>query len=368
MSARWLPLGVVSALLSACKEPDDTPQLLEALERAAIATPALAASAAHRPHVNPRLLRRFEPLRAQLDSAANPITPAKVELGHMLFFDRRLSRQHDVSCSSCHDLKRYGADQQRTSPGSRGGRGTRNTPTVYNAAGHFAQFWDGHANDVETQAAGPLLNPTEMALPSPEHGVRVLKSMPAYVTAFKEAFPEDADPVTFVNIGRALGAFERRLTTPARWDDYLRGKSEALSNREMEGLAVFANAGCMSCHMGELVGGSMYQKAGAVQAWPNQKDQGRYETTKQEADRMMFKVPSLRNVVETAPYFHDGSVPTLDLAVRMMGQHQLGMTLSDDDVSAIVAWLGSLTGKLPEQYLEAPKLPANTASTPRPLP
>jgi len=368
MRARRLLLGVGSALLSACNEPDETPQLLKALERAAVAAPAPAATAGRRPTVNPRLLRRFEPLRAELDSAANPITPAKVELGRMLFFEQRLSRQQDLSCSSCHDLKRYGADQQRTSPGTHGSRGTRNTPTVYNAAGSFAQFWDGHANDVEKQVAGPLLNPVEMALPSPDHGVRVLKSMPPYVQAFKEAFPDDADPVTFVNLGRALGAFERRLTTPARWDDYLRGKSEALSDREMEGLAVFANAGCMSCHLGELVGGSMYQKAGAVQPWPNQKDQGRYETTKQEADRMMFKVPSLRNVVETAPYFHDGSVPTLELAVRMMGQHQLGMTLSDDDVSAIVAWLGALTGKLPEQYLEAPKLPPSTAATPRALP
>jgi cytochrome c peroxidase len=362
--------GIWAALLlltASCKEPDDTDKLLDALKNVAI-RPAEAAQAPRRNEVNPRLLRRFEPLRSQIESPSNSLTTAKVELGRLLYFETRLSRQQDLSCNSCHDLKRFGVDGQKTSAGFRGQRGGRNSPTVYNAAGFFVQFWDGRAGDVEAQAVGPILNPIEMALPSADLAVRTLKSMPEYVKGFKEAFPDEADPVTFPNVGRAIAAFERKLTTPSRWDDYLRGKHDALTDREVEGLSVFTNVGCMVCHTGEFVGGSMYQKAGVVEAWPNQKDQGRFETTKQDGDRMMFKVPTLRNIAQTAPYFHDGSVPTLELAVRMMGKHQLGLSLADNEVLAIVAWLGSLTGKLPEQYLEPPVLPPSTASTPGPQP
>jgi cytochrome c peroxidase len=259
-------------------------------------------------------------------------------------------------------------DGRVTSPGTHGTLGTRNSPTVYNAAGFFAQFWDGRAPDVETQAAGPILNSVEMALPDEEHGVRVLKSMPAYVDAFKAAFPDEKEPVTFANLGRAIGAFERRLTTPSRWDEFLRGNESALTASELEGLKIFTNIGCMVCHTGELVGGSMYQKVGVVEPWPNQKDQGRFEITKQDGDRMMFKVPTLRNVARTAPYFHDGSAATLDAAVRKMGKHQLGLALSEQEVESIVAWLGSLTGELPRQYVGAPVLPASTPATPGPLP
>jgi cytochrome c peroxidase len=172
--------------------------------------------------------------------------------------------------------------------------------------------------------------------------------------------------VTFDNVGKALGAFERKLTTPSRWDDYLRGNQNALTGPEVEGLKVFTNVGCMVCHTGEFVGGAMYQKVGVVDPWPNQKDQGRFEVTKQEVDRMMFKVPTLRNVAKTAPYFHDGSVATLDAAVRTMGRHQLGLKLSDREVASIVAWLGSLTGKLPEDYIEEPALPPSSGTTPAP--
>lgn len=367
-------LVVLTAALS-CKEHDDSAKLLAALEQAAPASstvvPAAAAvtpAAPARRSVNPRLLRRFEPLRTQIEAPANSITTAKVQLGRLLFFEKRLSRQQDLSCNSCHDLRHYGVDGQATSPGTHGARGSRNSPTVYNAAGFFAQFWDGRAPDVEIQATGPMLNTVEMAMPSADHAVAILKSMPEYVTAFRAAFPGEAEPVTFSNMGRAIGAFERRLTTPARWDEFLRGKEDVLSDQELEGLSVFTNVGCMVCHTGEFVGGSMYQKAGVVEPWPNQKDQGRYETTKQEVDRMMFKVPTLRNVAETAPYFHDGSIPTLEGAVKAMGRHQLGLQLSEPEVSAIVAWLGSLTGKLPEALISPPALPPSSASTPGPLP
>ena len=354
-------------LLLGCREPDETDRLLDALKDAAMRPVATAEKSRH-DKINPRLLRRFEPLRDQIESSTNSITSAKVTLGHMLYFEKRLSRQQDLSCNSCHDLVHYGVDGQPTSPGTHGVRGARNSPTVYNAAGFFAQFWDGRAETIEAQAAGPMLNPIEMALPSPEQGVRVLKSMPAYVAAFTSAFPDEKQPVTFANVGLAIGAFERKLTTPSRWDDYLRGKQDALTPREIAGLSIFTNVGCMVCHTGEFVGGSMYQKVGVVEPWPNQKDQGRFETTHQEVDRMMFKVPTLRNVAKTAPYFHDGSVPTLELAVRRMGKHQLGLNLADTEVESIVAWLGSLTGNLPQQYIQAPELPASTASTPGPAP
>lgn len=211
-----------------------------------------------------------------------------------------------------------------------------------------------------------MLNPVEMALSSAEQAVKVLSSIPEYRDAFKKSFPLDPNPVTLANAAGAIGAFERRLTTPSRWDDYLRGKQDALSVPELEGLKVFTNIGCMVCHTGEFVGGAMYQKVGIVEPWPDQRDQGRFTITKQETDRMMFKVPTLRNIAKTAPNFHDGSVSTLDAAVRRMGRYQLGLTLSDEEVSSIVAWLGALTGELPLAYIQAPQLPASTPETPGP--
>jgi cytochrome c peroxidase len=360
---------LLAACSTSCSDPDETRSLLAALEEAAI-KPANAPRNVRRADINPRLLRRFQPLRSQIESDAsnNAITTAKTDLGRMLYFEQRLSKNHDLSCNSCHKLDQYGVDGQPTSSGHKAQRGGRNSPTVYNAAGLFAQFWDGRAETVEQQATGPILNPVEMALPSGDHGVKVLKSMPEYVTAFRAAFPEEAEPLTFANVGRAIGAFERRLTTPSRWDDYLRGNESALSEQELEGLKIFTNVGCMVCHTGEFVGGAMYQKVGVVEPWPNQKDQGRFEVTKQEVDRMMFKVPTLRNIAKTAPYFHDGSAATLDVAVITMGKHQLGLNLSEREVSAIVSWLGALTGVLPTDYIKPPTLPASGPETPAPNP
>jgi cytochrome c peroxidase len=350
-----------------CNEPDETRSLTEAIQRELIKT-AKAAEKPRRDDVNPRLLRRFQSVRTQIETPDNAITTAKVDLGRMLYFEKRLSKNHDVSCNTCHQLDKGGVDNLPTSTGHKGQKGGRNSPTVYNAAGLFAQFWDGRAETVEQQAVGPILNPIEMALPSAEKAVEVLSSMPEYKTAFAAAFPRDKDPVSFVNVGRAIGAFERKLTTPARWDDYLRGSADALTEKEIDGLKIFTNIGCMVCHTGEFVGGAMYQKVGVVEPWPNQKDQGRFEVTKQEVDRMMFKVPTLRNIRETAPYFHDGSAATLDQAVRMMGKHQLGLNLEEREVSAIVEWLGSLSGRIPLDYIKPPTLPPSTEKTPKPDP
>ena len=319
---------------------------------------AHASPAPARTTINPRLLRRFKPVRAEIaaTSAASP-SSALVDLGRMLFFDKRLSKKQDLSCNSCHDLEHYGVDGQITSVGAEGKRGRRNSPTVYHAAGHIRSFWDGRAATIEDQAKMPITNPAEMAMPDGSAVVAELEAIPGYLPAFQAAFPSVAKPITYDNVGAAIGAFERKLVTPSRWDRYLAGDRAALSAREVAGLQLFTDLGCITCHTGEFVGGSTFQKAGVVEDWPNQTDQGRFEVTHQPTDKMIFKVPSLRNIAKTAPYFHDGSAKTLSEAVTMMGQYQLGETLGADDVAAIVAWLDALTGELPETYIHAPALP-----------
>jgi cytochrome c peroxidase len=306
---------------------------------------------------NPRLLRRFAKARASIESDANPLTAEKIALGRMLFFDPRLSRDNDLSCNSCHSLSNYGSDGEPTSRGAGGQRGTRNAPTVYHAAGLFASFWDGRAANVEEQATLPILNPTEMAMPDAATVVERLGAIPGYVQAFERAFPEQERSLSFDNLGRAIGAFERKLVTSSRWDQYVGGNNDALTPTEVNGLRAFTNLGCMVCHTGEFVGGNSYQRLGAVEPWSNQRDLGRFEHTRDPADRMMFRVPTLRNVAKTAPYFHDGSAATLEQAVHDMGRHQLGLSLSSAEVGAIVAWLNSLTGELPLDYIQKPELP-----------
>ncbi len=350
-----------AALLAACKQEPTTKAGTPA---AASSAPAVKSAAT----IDKDTLAAFAPLPRQMDSDKNPITDAKVVLGRQLYYDARLSKNHDVSCNTCHDLAKYGVDGLPVSVGHGKQHGSRNSPTVYNAAGHFAQFWDGRAADVEEQAKGPMLNPVEMAAPSSDVVVRTLESMPEYVQAFKLAFPDDKHPVSFDNLAKAIGAFERKLVTPAPWDRFLAGDDKALSDAQKAGFNTFIGLGCQMCHTGAYVGGSMFQKLGLVKAWPDQKDQGRYEVTKKDADRMMFKVPSLRNVAMTGPWFHDASATTLEQAVRMMAEHQLGKTPTDDQVKSVVAWLGALTGEIPKDYIKQPTLPPSTATTPKPDP
>jgi cytochrome c peroxidase len=343
------------------------------LVAAAAAAPALAqvpkaaAPAAQKVVINPAQLIAFKPLPERFEDARNPITPEKVELGRMLYFDTRLSKNHDVSCNSCHDLGKYGVDNKATSPGHRKQLGARNSPTVYNAGAHIAQFWDGRAATIEDQAKGPVLNPVEMAMPSEARVVETLKSIPGYVTAFQKAFPGSQDAVTYDNMARAIGAFERQLVTPSRFDKFLGGDADALTDAEKVGLQKFLEQGCQTCHSGPAVGGGSFQKLGLVKPYPS-KDQGRFEHTKNEADRMQFRVPSLRNIAKTGPYFHDGSVKDLPTAVRLMADHQFGRPISDGDVKSIVTFLNVLTGELPRQYIARPKLPASGPKTPRPDP
>jgi cytochrome c peroxidase len=299
----------------------------------------------------------FKPLPSEVPAPGNDLTEAKTHLGRMLYYETRISKNGKMSCNSCHMLDKYGQDNLPFSPGHEGKLGGRSSPTTYNAALHVAQFWDGRAPTVEAQAKGPVLNPVEMGMEDADAVVRVLRSIPGYVVAFKAAFPGEADPVNYENFGKAVGAFERKLVTPSRWDDYLKGRKEALTAGEVKGYETFARAGCATCHNGPAVGGVMYQKLGLAKAWPELKDLGRFEATKQESDKHVFKVPTLRNITETGPYLHDGSVITLEEMVSKMAEHQLGKVLTDEETASIVVFLKSLKGDIPKDYIAEPKLP-----------
>jgi cytochrome c peroxidase len=205
-----------------------------------------------------------------------------------------------------------------------------------------------------------------MAMPSDKSVVEVLKSIPEYTAAFKRAYPESKDPVTYENAANAIGTFERNLLTPARWDKFLKGDQNALTAEEQGGLAVFLSAGCQNCHSGTLMGGNMYQKIGLVKAFPDASDPGRFKVTGQAGDRFLFKVPTLRNIEKTGPYFHNGKIPTLGNAVVQMADYQIGRKLSDTEVESIVTFLKALTGDIPAGYIKKPELPASTPKTPKP--
>lgn len=324
-----------------------------------------AASVFAQADLSEAFLPMFQPLPASVPAPDNEITAAKVDLGRMLYYENRISTGQKLSCNTCHQLDKYGQDNLPFSPGHEGKLGGRSSPTTYNAALHLAQFWDGREPTVEAQAKGPVLNPVEMGMPSADVVVKVLKSMPGYVEAFKAAFPGEADPITYDNFGKAVGAFERGLLTPSKWDKFLKGDKDALSAEEKKGFATFAKTGCVTCHNGAPVGGMMYQKLGLVKPWPGLKDNGRADVTKNDGEKAFFKVPSLRNITETGPYLHDGSVKTLDEMVKKMAEYQLGKTLTDEEAASIVTFLKALKGDIPADYIKEPKLPESTADTPK---
>jgi len=285
-----------------------------------------------------------------------PQDPRRVALGRLLFFDPRLSKHGDASCSTCHVLTSFGVDGHATSSGQEGEGGRRNTPSVLNAATHVAQFWDGRALTVEAQALDALTNPTEMGMVSERAVIGVISGVPQYVEMFRQSFPESPS-ISARNVAAAIGAFERGLVTRSRWDDYMAGKRDALTLREKRGFSLFLQRGCIVCHAGPQVGGTSFQKVGAVFPWPNQQDAGRIMVTHFASDRMVFKVPSLKNIAETGPYFHDGSTSSLVTAIRLMAFHQLGIELVDDEVYAIEDWMKSMTGAPDPDYVSAPLLP-----------
>jgi cytochrome c peroxidase len=305
----------------------------------------------------------FGPLPQVIVSEKNPITPEKVKLGQMLFYETRISVDGTVSCARCHPIGLYAADGLRKSIGNNCKVNPRNAPTLFNAAGQISEHWIGNRADVEDQAKQSVIGPPSFGMPSYEAVENRIKEIRGYKELFKEAFPADTNPVTVDNFAKAVGAFERTLVTPSRFDAFLKGKTAALSGREKTGLRTYIGVGCMTCHFGPYLGGQLYQKFGVLEPyWKYTKsepiDEGRYQVTKNEADQYVFKVPIHRNVAKTPPYFHDGSADKLEDAVWIMGKIQLGKDLSKSQVEEIVTFLKSLTGKIHEDALKVPLLPS----------
>ncbi len=304
----------------------------------------------------------FQPLPSEMATSENPLTREKVALGRLLYFEPRVSADGTASCARCHQPALYGTDALPKSVGAFNRISPRNAPTVLNTALHVAAHWRGDRTSVEDQATRALVGPPSFGNPSYETAMAKLRAIPAYRAGFARAFPGEANPVTPENWGKAIGAFERTLVTPSRFDAFLEGSEQALSPAEEAGLRTFIEVGCASCHSGVGIGGGTFRKFGVFEEYwkatgSANPDSGRVDVTHDPADQSVFKVASLRNVTMTPPYFHDGSVATLPEAVRIMGRVQLGTQLSDAQVGDIVAFLGSLTGSLPANFTAAPVLP-----------
>ncbi len=304
----------------------------------------------------------------------NPMNDAKVELGKMLYFDPRLSSTGTVSCNSCHNVMGGGDDNRPVSFGVHGKTGGRSAPTVWNAAFQSVQFWDGRAATLEEQAKGPVTNPVEMGMSDWNKAADRVRAIPGYAPLFKKAFGDDVE-ITVDSIARAIATYERTLITPnSLYDRYAQGEKDAMSEQQIKGMKTFIETGCTACHSGvNFSGPEMPVGTGFYQKFPTfadndyekkydfSADPGRYEHTKQDADKNMWRVPPLRNIALTAPYFHNGAVKTLEEAVKVMAKTQLNKDLSDEDAKNITAFLDALTGEFPEQTL--PRLPMTPGTT-----
>lgn len=313
-----------------------------------------------------RALTFFSPLPENAFTADMNQSEEIIELGKMLFYEPRISKSGLLSCNTCHNMAIFGVDQLPVSVGHGWQKGVVNAPTVLNAAFHKAQFWDGRAANVEEQAGMPILERVEMAS-AEVHVVELLASIPEYVERFEAVFPEEANPLIYENVGKAIGAFERTLVTVSPFDKFLQGDAEALSEREKEGLAFFLDTGCQTCHRGVVAGGDMF----AFFKTPKEKETGlahpgRFDFTGREADKHFFKVPSLLNVAKTMPYLHDGSIWNLEEAIVVVARDMLNKELTEDETALIADFLASLTGEIPAYALEIPILPSSEAQTPRP--
>ena len=304
----------------------------------------------------------------------NLMTVEKIKLGKSLYFDPRLSKNGTLSCNSCHNVMLGGEDNRSVSVGVNGQKGGRSAPTVWNSAFHTTQFWDGRADSLEAQAVGPITNPIEMGMPNFEVVVERLNKIEGYNEMFKKAFPKDSKPITKENIGKAIATFERTLISgDSNFDLYIKGNKKALSKSAQNGMKLVESIGCTACHSGSNFNGQTKMGEGNFQKFPTfaennfvkkynfLADEGRFQVTKNEDDKHMFRVPTWRNISLTAPYFHNGSVQTLEEAVRVMAKTQLDKDLSDLEVKDIVSFLENLTGKFPK--IEAPRLPVTNGFT-----
>jgi cytochrome c peroxidase len=305
----------------------------------------------------------FTPLPQLMLSEKNPVTPGKVNLGKILFYETRISVDGTVSCARCHPIGLYAADGLKKSIGNHCKVNPRNAPTLFNAARQISAHWIGNRADVEDQAKQSVIGPPSFGMPSYEAVEKILKETKGYMDLFKKAFPQDKDPISVDNFAKAIGAFERTLVTPSPFDSFLKGNKKALTEDQQRGLNTFIQMGCITCHSGTYIGGQMYQKFGIFEPyWKYTKsekiDEGRYDVTKNESDKYLFKVPILRNVAKTAPYFHDGSVDKLIEAVLIMGKIQLGRNISEQQGEDLVKFLTSLTGEIRVDVLIVPILPS----------
>jgi len=305
----------------------------------------------------------FGPLPQVMTSKKNPITPQKVKLGKILFYETRISVDGTVSCARCHPIGLYAADGLRKAVGNNCKINPRNAPTILNAAGQISAHWIGNRADVEDQAKQSVIGPPSFGMPSYEAVENKLKEIRGYTDLFEKAFPGEANPITVDNFAKSVGAFERTLVTPSAFDAFVKGDRSALKALQKRGLKAFMEIGCMTCHSSAYFGGQMYEEFGVVEPyWKYTKsdpiDEGRYAVTKSEADKYVFKVPVLRNVEKAAPYFHDGSVGKLENAVWIMAKIQLGKDLDKTQIEEVVTFLKCLTGKIPEDALRVPLLPS----------
>lgn len=293
----------------------------------------------------------------QLPEAGDPNTPEAL-LGKKLYYDEQLSANGEMSCNTCHPIANYGVDNLPTSPGHDGTLGTRNSPTTFNAWFHTTQFWDGRSPDLADQAKGPILNPIEMGMQSAEDVISTLKADESYQQMFAEAYPEDEEPINFDRFADAIAAFESTLATPAAFDSFLAGVSTSMTDTQKEGLTLFIETGCIACHIGPGLGGTMMQRFGLVHGpyydytKSTLKDKGVAEVSGKDSDEYVFKTPSLRNIEKTAPYFHDGSVESLHEAIKIMAYTQLGREISDEETDKLVEFFRSLTGTIPDYALQ----------------
>jgi cytochrome c peroxidase len=323
---------------------------------------------------DPQLLveaqQAFQALPKDMATPEFPITPERVELGRALFFESRASVDGTTSCARCHGPSLYGTDGLSKPHGAHDKVNPRNAPTVLNAALQFSAHWRGDRRNVEDQATQALIGPASFGNPDYASAMGRIKGIPGYSELFQKAFPGERDAVTPENWGKAIGSYERTLVTPSRFDQYLSGNAKVLSSAEQRGLRTFMKTGCATCHNGPGVGGGMFQKFGVVEDYwketgSSEIDKGRFDVTHDEADLYFFKVPSLRNVAMTPPYFHDGAVNTLPEAVRIMAKVQLGNDLAERDIADIVSFLGSLTGTMPDNFRELPVLPPSAFESAR---
>lgn len=330
---KWAVLLLSAIALSGCKKKEPPAPAVE--EKAAVEE--------EKPIAAP-----VEPILPLPDSV--DVNMEKVLLGRSLYHDTVLSGDGTVSCATCHMLDHGGAEPRKTSTGIKGQNGPINSPTVLNSAYNFVQFWDGRAKDLQEQAEGPVANPIEMGA-NWDDVVKKIGKDKEYAAAFAKLYE---DGVTKDNVTDAIAEYEKSLITPSRFDKFLRGDQSAITDQEKKGYATFKEVGCTACHTGIIAGGTMFQKMGLVKDYfadrgtpITEGDLGRFNVTKNAADRHFFKVPTLRNVELTPPYLHDGSRETLEETVQIMGKYQLGRNLTEEQVNDIVAFLKSLTGELP---------------------